>query len=136
VEREGEQLRAIVQALHALGIRVSLFMEPDIAQIDRVPQTGADRIELYTEPYSRAFGTAEQSKITELYAATARRAQELGLGVNAGHDLNLANLGHFCRSVPDVLEVSIGHAITADALETGWTAAVKAYLAAIEGAGR
>jgi pyridoxine 5-phosphate synthase len=120
VEREGEQLRAIVQSLHALGIRVSLFMEPDIAQIDRVPQTGADRIELYTEPYSRAFGTPDEARLTAQYAATARRAQQLGLGVNAGHDLNLANLGHFCSNVPDVLEVSIGHAITADALEMGW----------------
>jgi pyridoxine 5-phosphate synthase len=111
-------------------------MEPDLAQIERVPETGADRIELYTEPYASAYGKPHQAELTAQYAACARRAQALGLGVNAGHDLNLANLGHFCTVVPNILEVSIGHAITADALELGWTAAVKAYLAAIEGAGR
>jgi pyridoxine 5-phosphate synthase len=136
VASEGERLREIIQSLHALGIRVSVFMEPDLPQIERVPHIGADRIELYTEPYSRAYGTPDQASMTDLYAAAARRAQELGLGVNAGHDLNLANLGHFCRAVPNVLEVSIGHAITADALELGWTGAVKAYLAAIASAGR
>ncbi len=136
VASEGARLKDIVQSLHAMGIRVSLFMEPDLAQIERVPETGADRIELYTEPYASAYGKPQQAEMTAQYVASARRAQALGLGVNAGHDLNLANLGHFCRTVPNVLEVSIGHAITADALELGWTAAVKAYLAAIEGAGR
>lgn len=133
VQREGEHLRDIVAKLHALGIRVSVFMNPDIPQIERVPATGADRIELYTEPYARAWDTANRDATTNLYAAAARRAQALGLGVNAGHDLNLDNLGHFCRSVPGVLEVSIGHAITADALDMGWSAAVRAYLKVLEG---
>jgi pyridoxine 5-phosphate synthase len=128
VEREGGHLRETVAKLHALGIRVSVFMNPDLAQIERVPATGADRIELYTEPYARAWGTAHLDAVTKRYAAAAQRAQALGLGVNAGHDLNLDNLGHFCRGVPGVLEVSIGHAITADALEMGWSAAVRAYL--------
>jgi pyridoxine 5-phosphate synthase len=129
VATDAARLTAIVERLHALGIRVSVFMDPDLSQIERVPATGADRIELYTEPYARAWGTADLDRVTAEYATAARRAQQLGLGVNAGHDLNLANLGHFCRQVPGVLEVSIGHAITADALELGWTAAVKAYLA-------
>jgi pyridoxine 5-phosphate synthase len=136
VERDGEEADRDRRAAHRLGIRVSVFMDPDIAQIERMPATGADRIELYTEPYARSWGTARLDRTTEEYAAAARRAQQLGLGVNAGHDLNLANLGHFCHNVPDVLEVSIGHAITADALEMGWTAAVKAYLAVLEGARR
>src|SRR5258706_10191085 len=129
VAKDGARLTAIVEQLHALGIRVSVFMDPDLSQIERVPATGADRIELYTEPYAKSWGTPDLERVTGEYAAAARRAQQLGLGVNAGHDLNLANLGHFCREVPGVLEVSIGHAITADALEMGWTAAVKAYLA-------
>jgi pyridoxine 5-phosphate synthase len=109
-------------------------MDPDPAQIERVPATGADRIELYTEPYASAWATPQRDAVTAAYTAAARQAQDLGLGVNAGHDLNLHNLGHFCARVPGVLEVSIGHAITADALEMGWTAAVRAYLAVLGGA--
>ena len=136
VKREGENLRTVVAGLHQRGIRVSLFMNPDIPQIERVLATGADRIELYTEPYARAWGAANLEAMTGEYAAAARRAQALGLGVNAGHDLNLDNLGHFCRSVPGVLEVSIGHAITADALDMGWTKAVRAYLKVLKGGER
>lgn len=132
VQREGETLRAIVDRLHALDIRVSVFMNPDIPQIEGVPGTGAERIEFYTGPYARAFGTADAEKVTGRYADAARRARALGIEVNAGHDLNLDNLGNFCRKVPGVLEVSIGHAITADALELGWRAAVRAYLGVLE----
>jgi pyridoxine 5-phosphate synthase len=134
VAKEGGRLRDIVARLKGHGIRVSVFMNPDVAQIERVPATGADRIELYTEPYAKSMGGRELERIVEQYAASARRAQELGLGVNAGHDLNLANLGYFCSHVPNVLEVSIGHAITADALELGWRDAVKAYLTVLESA--
>jgi pyridoxine 5-phosphate synthase len=133
VKREGEHLRTVVAGLHERGIRVSVFMNPDLPQIECVPATGADRIELYTEPYARAWGTAQLDTTTGQYAEAAHRAQALGLGVNAGHDLNLDNLGHFCRIVPGVLEVSIGHAITADALDLGWTRAVRAYLNVLEG---
>ena len=132
VAQHGEHLRAVIAGLHQRGIRVSVFMNPDIAQIERVPATGADRIELYTEPYAKFWGTNELEATTRRYAAAASRAQALGLGVNAGHDLNLDNLGYFCRSVPGVLEVSIGHAITADALERGWSRAVRAYLDVLE----
>jgi len=103
-------------------------------QIERVPATRADRIELYTEPYARAWGTADAEAVTDQYVQAAITARALGLGINAGHDLNLHNLGHFCRVVPDVLEVSIGHAITADALDMGWKKAVRAYLDVLEDA--
>src|SRR5438046_97743 len=92
---------------------------------------GADRIELYTEPYALAFGTSEQEKVLGRYAEAARAAQRSGLGVNAGHDLNLDNLPAFLRSVPKVLEVSIGHALISDALELGLAEAVRRYLEAI-----
>ncbi|MBP8296356.1 MAG: pyridoxine 5'-phosphate synthase [Burkholderiales bacterium] len=136
VARHGEFLRAIIGTLRPLGIRVSVFMNPDIPQIERVPATGADRIELYTEPYAKAWGTANLDAMTQLYAQAARRAQALGLGVNAGHDLNLHNLGHLCRHVPGILEVSIGHALTAEALEMGMSATVAAYVKVLEEAPR
>ena len=135
LERDGDKLIPLVRRLKALGCRVSLFMDAVPKAMDFAPQLDIDRIELYTEPYAMAFARGD-ANAAEPYAATAKRAAEVGLEVNAGHDLNLANLGHFCGAVPNILEVSIGHAITADALELGWTAAVKAYLAAIEGAGR
>jgi pyridoxine 5-phosphate synthase len=136
VARDGARLTDVIGRLKALGIRVSVFMDPDVEQIALVPATGADRIELYTEPYAKAYGTKDADWITAGYVSAAECAQRLGLGVNAGHDLNLHNLGHFCRVVPNVLEVSIGHAITADALELGWTGAVKAYLAVLAEAAR
>jgi len=92
---------------------------------------GADRIELYTEPYARAFGSAEQEAVLGGYVAAARAAQRGGLGVNAGHDLNLDNLPVFLRSVRDVLEVSIGHALISHALDYGLAEAVRRYLEAI-----
>jgi len=92
---------------------------------------GADRIELYTEPYALAFGTADEEPVLARYAEAARAAQRSGLGVNAGHDLNLGNLPLFLRSVPKVLEVSIGHALISDALELGLAEAVRRYLGAI-----
>jgi pyridoxine 5-phosphate synthase len=134
VARDGSRLTDIVGRLHALGIRVSVFMDADLDQIERVPATGADRIELYTEPYAKAWGTPQRDRVTARYRDAAVRAHALGLGVNAGHDLNLANLAHFCRVVPHVLEVSIGHAITADALEMGWADAVRAYVEALRAA--
>src|SRR5207237_691434 len=85
----GAALRDVVSALHDDGIRVSIFMNPDIGQIERVPATGADRIELYTEPYAKAWNTARAAEVTRSYAEAARAASSLGLGINAGHDLNL-----------------------------------------------
>jgi pyridoxine 5-phosphate synthase len=128
----GARLRPLITALRAAGTRVSLFMEPDAEQIGRAKATGADRIELYTEPYARAYGTADEDAQLELFSTAARYAQSLGLGVNAGHDLNLQNLGPFQRAVPQLLEVSIGHALISSSLEFGLTAAVRAYLEVLE----
>ncbi|MHC4592135.1 MAG: pyridoxine 5'-phosphate synthase [Planctomycetota bacterium] len=126
----GERLKLIVAELKDLGVRVSLFMNPDPAQIERAAAVGADRVELYTEPYATAFREGRADEVFAGYANAAARAQEVGLGVNAGHDLNLDNLGRFC-TIPGILEVSIGHALIADALEMGLHCAVKAYLAAL-----
>ena len=105
-------------------------MDADPRQIELVPETGADRIELYTEPYAKAFtagGEALEKSLADFRAA-AEQAHALGLGVNAGHDLNLENLPRFAAEVPHVAEVSIGHALTAEALEHGMKATVEAYL--------
>jgi pyridoxine 5-phosphate synthase len=126
--KDKERLIPIIQELHSLGSRVSLFMDADIAQIILVPSTGAERIELYTEPYATAYRESRDLElIWQQYADAAKKARELGLGVNAGHDLNLDNLARFC-SIPGILEVSIGHALTAEALEMGLANTVKEYL--------
>jgi pyridoxine 5-phosphate synthase len=129
-----QRLRPVVDELRSLGVRVSLFMDARPDQMAAARAVGADRIELYTEPYALAFGTPDQDRVLRQFADAARAAQEAGLGVNAGHDLNRDNLTPFLRAVPGVLEVSIGHAFVADALEMGYDAAVKAYLAAIAAA--
>jgi pyridoxine 5-phosphate synthase len=113
-------------------VRVSLFMDPDPASMAHAAAIGADRVELYTEPYAAAHGTPQQAAQLERYAAAARAALAAGLGVNAGHDLNRANLGDFLRAVPGVLEVSIGHALVADALDLGMAATVRAYRRCID----
>jgi pyridoxine 5-phosphate synthase len=124
-----ERLLPIIKQLKRLGIRVSLFMDPNVPGIKIAGEIGADRIELYTEPYARAFRTNEKlDEILEQYAAAARFANEIGLGLNAGHDLNLNNLGKFCSAVPGILEVSIGHALIAEALQMGLETTVKKYL--------
>jgi pyridoxine 5-phosphate synthase len=134
--RDSRRLEPLVSRLRALGIRVSLFMDPEPAAMARARDLGADRVELYTEPYAQLHGTPLQAASVAGYAAAAEAAQACGLGVNAGHDLNLANLGDFIRAVPGVLEVSIGHALTADALEMGMAAAVRAYVDVLREAGR
>jgi pyridoxine 5-phosphate synthase len=124
-----ERLLPIIQELQSLGCRVSLFMDADIQQISLVPATGAERIELYTEPYATAFRENHNLEaVWQKFAEAAKKAQELGLGVNAGHDLSLANLAKFC-TIPNILEVSIGHALTAEALEMGFSQTVQQYIA-------
>ncbi len=124
-----DRLTPIVAELKSLGCRVSLFMDPDIKQIELAPRTGADRIELYTESYALAHaqGGAAMEASYQQFALAASCATGLGLGLNAGHDLNLDNLGRFV-TIPGILEVSIGHALVADALGLGMAGAVKAYL--------
>ena len=132
MSRDAARLKPIIDEARALGVRVSLFMDPVAAAMPLVRDTGADRIELYTEPYAKAFGTPAQGEVLQAYALAAQAALDCGLGVNAGHDLNRDNLTAFLRGVPGVSEVSIGHAFIADALELGYEATIKAYLASIE----
>ena len=126
LSQEGERLKPIIEELKSFGIRVALFMDPVLEQIEQAAEVGSDRIELYTEPYAASHGSAECDGILAGYAEAAARAQMLGLGVNAGHDLNLENLPTFC-AIPGILECSIGHALIADALWMGLGEAVKRY---------
>jgi pyridoxine 5-phosphate synthase len=123
-----ETLRPLVAECHALGVRVSLFMDPLPSAMRFARETGADRVELYTEAYARAFGSPQQADVLAAYTATADAALACGLVLNAGHDLNRDNLATFVRHVPGVAEVSIGHALVADALELGYAATVRDYL--------
>jgi len=131
--RDGGRLQPMVAELKAAGIRVSLFMDPEPAAMAAAAATGADRVELYTEPYAAAFGTPAGADTLARYVAAARSAQSAGLAVNAGHDLNRQNLGPFLRAVSDVAEVSIGHALVADALDMGLATAVREYLQVMGG---
>lgn len=130
--QDAERLVPLVAECKALGVRVSLFMDPVPAQMAAARAVGADRVELYTEPYAAAWGTPHQAEQLARYRDAARAALDAGLGVNAGHDLNRDNLAAFVREVPGVLEVSIGHALIADALELGYAATVRSYLACIQ----
>jgi pyridoxine 5-phosphate synthase len=124
-------LRDTVARLRAGGCRVSLFLDPDPGEVEGARVAGADRIELYTESYAKAFGTPRQAAVFSAYRATAERARAAGLGVNAGHDLDLVNLPFLAANLPGLAEVSIGHALISDALERGLDATVRAYLSAL-----
>jgi pyridoxine 5-phosphate synthase len=127
----GDWLRDVLKRLRDNGIRTSLFVEADMAQVPRARTLGADRIELFTGSYAHAFGTEEGQRILDLHRAAGRVAREEGLGVNAGHDLNLDNIPAYVKAVRGLAEVSIGHALISDALYLGLTRAVKAYLKAL-----
>lgn len=129
---DGARLEPIIQELKSLEIRVSLFMDPLADQMIVAKELGADRIELYTEAYANAYKTNDQDHVTGKDHDTAVSAAKVGLGINAGHDLNLDNLSYFLSQVPQVEEVSIGHALTADALEYGIENTVQRYLAQIQ----
>lgn len=120
-------LGPLVARGRALGARVSLFMDPVPEAMAAVVDTGAQRVELYTESYARSHGSAARQPVLEGFAAAGRAARRVGLELNAGHDLNLDNLGDFLQAVPGVEEVSIGHALVADALEMGMAETVRAY---------
>ena len=130
--QDAGRLAPVLAELRALGVRVSLFMDPQPQAMAAARALGADRVELYTESYARAWGTPAQGAVLGQFADAARAAQAVGLGVNAGHDLSRQNLTDFLQAVPGVLEVSIGHALVADALELGYAAAVRAYQDAID----
>ncbi len=120
-----------IAALKKLGCRVILFVDPEPGVVARVPASGADGIEIYTGTYAAAFRAGNAAAELEACAATAARAAELGLTVNAGHDLNLDNLPPLVAALPALAEASIGHELTADALIMGFSAAVAAYKAAL-----
>jgi len=132
---DAERLRPVIAEAKALGVRVSLFMDPNPEMMAAAKAVGADRVELYTEGYAASRDTSKAHAVLRLYAESARAAQAAGLEVNAGHDLSRDNLTEFLRAVPDVREVSIGHAFVADALELGYTAATREYLRRIQEAG-
>ena len=121
-----DYLKEIVAGLHALGSRVSIFLDPDLALVDAAATTGTDRIELYTEAYARQYAAGREAAVGP-YRAAAARAGQLGLGVNAGHDLDLENLAFLHQQLPELAEVSIGHALVADALYLGLENAVQLY---------
>lgn len=127
--RDAKKLEPIVAKLKSLGCRVSLFMDPEPALMPLAAKLGVDRVELYTAPYAEAFEKGDATA-AKSYTAAAEQAISLKLGVNAGHDLNLSNLPPFLKQVPGVIEVSIGHALIADALEYGLADTVRKYLAA------
>jgi pyridoxine 5-phosphate synthase len=127
LQADEKRLRPILAELKAAGARVSLFMDADSEHWTLARNIGADRVELFTEPYAEAYGHPDFETVFARYAKAAAEAQLAGLGVNAGHDLNLVNLSAFCR-IPGILEVSIGHALIADALDFGLANAVRAYL--------
>ncbi|MBN1554560.1 MAG: pyridoxine 5'-phosphate synthase [Phycisphaerae bacterium] len=127
VKNNIDRLKSVIAELKSFGSRVSLFVDPDPSQMSPAAAVGADRVELYTEPYARAFAEGRVEESFAKYAAAAAAAREAGLGVNAGHDLNLKNLAKFV-TIPGILEVSIGHALTAEALELGLDTTVRAYV--------
>jgi len=132
LKRDGERLGPIIAELKSLGSRVSLFMDADSTDWSIAKSIGADRIELYTEPYARNFAAGDPHAAAP-YTSAAKAARSVGLEINAGHDLNLRNLPNFIRNVPEVAEVSIGHALIADALEFGLAETVGKYLRAATG---
>jgi pyridoxine 5-phosphate synthase len=130
--QDAARLKPLIDECKALGVRVSLFMDPMPEQMAACKAVGADRVELYTETWASAFGTASESRVLAQFIAAAQAAKEAGLGINAGHDLTQDNLKPFIAAIPYVAEVSIGHAFVSDALEVGYAEAVRAYLAALK----
>lgn len=125
-------LKRVLSELRASGIRSSIFLDPDPEMVEHVPGVAADRIELYTEDFASHYGGPEQQQVFERYRTAAQRADQLGIGLNAGHDLDLQNLATFLQ-IPNILEVSIGHALVVESLQLGVGAVIERYLAIVEG---
>ncbi|MBN1820620.1 MAG: pyridoxine 5'-phosphate synthase [Prolixibacteraceae bacterium] len=117
----------VISELKENGIRTSIFVDPDVKAIEGAAKTGTDRIELYTEPYAEMYGVNREKAIAPFIEA-AKAAADLNMGVNAGHDLNLENLNYLFKNIPNLLEVSIGHALIADALYIGLEQTIRKYL--------
>jgi pyridoxine 5-phosphate synthase len=128
LEHDIERLRPLVEELHEIGSRVSLFVDAGTRNFAEAVAIGVDRIEIYTGPYAHAFAAGNAHEQLALCLETARRAQQAGLAVNAGHDLSQANLGTFRAAIPGLAEVSIGHALIGEALYEGLATTVRNYL--------
>jgi pyridoxine 5-phosphate synthase len=126
-KKNKDYLIEIISVFQKAGIKVSLFVDPDVEMVINAKETGTDRIELYTENYATQFQKGNQQEAIAPYITAAKKAVELGLGINAGHDLNLHNLKYFSENIPGLLEVSIGHALVCDALYHGLENAVQLY---------
>jgi len=122
-----DYLKEIISEFKKAGIQTSVFVSPDLRMIDGALETGADRIELYTESYAKDF-LHDREKAIAPFRAAAKRANELGLGINAGHDLSLQNLNYFAKNIEGLMEVSIGHALISDALYFGLENTIQLYL--------
>jgi len=125
---DAPRLKLLIAELKARGTRVSLFMDADAADIERAAELGAERVELYTGPYAEGFARGDYARELDACARSAERVRAVGLGVNAGHDLNQANLGALKQAIPFLAEVSIGHALIGEALYAGLAPTVHAYL--------
>lgn len=132
-QKHQSYLKEIISEFKNAGIRTSIFLDPNPELCKSAAQTGADRIELYTEAYASLYSQNRELAIRP-YIETALRATEYGLGINAGHDLNLDNLEYFAKNIPQLLEVSIGHALISEALYMGMENTVQAYLKRLENA--
>jgi pyridoxine 5-phosphate synthase len=121
-----DYLREMIRVFQKANIRVSIFVDPVEEMVNGAAETGTDRIELYTEGYAREYANDKEKAIAP-YVTAAKRANELGLGINAGHDLDLINLAYFSQHIPGLLEVSIGHALISDALYLGYENAIQLY---------
>jgi pyridoxine 5-phosphate synthase len=131
---DASRLKPLIEECHALGVRVSLFMDPIAEQMAACKAVGADRVELYTETWASACGTPREAAVLAQLTQAAQAAKKAGLGINAGHDLTQANLKPLVAAIPYLAEVSIGHAFVSDALEVGYAHAVKAYLTVLKSA--
>jgi pyridoxine 5-phosphate synthase len=122
-----EYLIGVISVFKEADLRVSIFVDPDVEMVNGAKATGTDRIELYTERYAKEYATGNKEAAIGLYIEAAKKANEAGLGINAGHDLDLHNLKYFAGNIPGLLEVSIGHALISDALYLGLENAVQLY---------
>lgn len=129
---DGQRVKPLIDKAKAAGVRVSLFLDPVAEEMPKAKALGADRVELYTEGYAKAFGTEKQAKVLAQYAAATKAAHDVGLGVNAGHDLNLENLESLLLACKYIDEVSIGHALTAEALRFGMAETIRRYKVILE----
>ena len=127
IKKHKDFLTRIIEELKKMNVRVSIFIDADVQMISHASETGADRIELYTEAYAKNYFT-DKLKAIEPYVKAAAHAASLGLGINAGHDLNLENLKYFHQNIPQLAEVSIGHAIISDAIYFGLENTIQLYL--------